>query len=314
MTVTYLVTFLLMLVPARVLAVAADTPSNEFERGKTAFSRAEYHRAIEVLRPLLYPEVRLETEGEVVQAHRMLGVAHLFEGETENARSEFRKLLELRPDYRFDPLLDPPRVVDFFNEVLRQEEQELSAIQARRKQREAELALRREREAARLRAEQAVVVRTQLHSFAVNFIPFGAGQFQNGERRKAWLFLGTEAVLGGASLAAFVTNFALYGIAPHRRCLVMQPLDANGVPERCPDSAIDRSDEKLSTNLLRAQLATGGLFFAVAIWGVIDAIRHYQAEVPLGTEPARFTSGPGLRLTPTAMSPTSLGLGAEWRF
>src|SRR5512138_3021234 len=76
-----------------------------FDRGRTAFGRAEYQRAIEILRPLLYPDVQLDSEGEVVQAHRMLGVAYLFENKPEDARREFKKLLELRPDFRFDPLL-----------------------------------------------------------------------------------------------------------------------------------------------------------------------------------------------------------------
>jgi hypothetical protein len=309
---------LALLVPGRLLAAApAPTPSDEFERGKTAFGRAEYKRAIEVLRPLLYPDVRLETEGEVVQAHRMLGVAHLFEDQPEEARRELRKLLELRPDYRFDPLLDPPRVVDFFNDVLRQEEREISAIEARRKKREAEEAARRARAAEAQRVREAVVVHVERHSLAVSLLPFGAGQFQNGQRRKGWLFLGAEAALGGASLAAFVTNFALYGIAPHRRCLVMQPLDANGLPQRCPDNEIDRSDERLSTDILRVQLVTGGLFFAVAAWGVIDAVRHFQREVPLDgeTPPAAPSKGGlGLTLAPPPFSSTPFGLGAEWRF
>jgi hypothetical protein len=314
MNVSPVLLCLLVLLPARLVAAAAATPDDDFERGKTAFGRAEYQRAIEILRPLLYPDVRLESEGEVTQAHRMLGVAHLFEGQPDDARREFRKLLELRPDYRFDPLLDPPRIVDFFNGVLREEEQEISAIEARRKKRDAELAQRREREAARLRAEQMLVVRVEVHSFAINFIPFGAGQFQNGQRRKGWLFMGAETVLGGVSLAAFLTNFALYGIAPHRRCLVEQPIDASGVPQLCPSQEIDRSDERLSTNLLRVQMATGGLFFAVAIWGVIDGIRNFKGEVPLGPEPERAAPRAALRFGPTALSPTNVGFGASWRF
>jgi hypothetical protein len=277
---------------AVLFAAAPASPSIEFERGKTAFARGEYRRAVDLLRPLVYPEVRLETEGEVVQAHRMLGVANLFENKPDEARREFRKLLELRPDYRFDPLLDPPRVVEFFNLVVREEESELSVIVAKRKKRDQELAARRQREAERLRAQQAVVLRYEKRSYAVNFIPFGAGQFQNGERRKGWLFLGAETALGAASVGAFVTNFALFGIAPHRRCLTVQPIDPNGLAQPCP--AVDRSDEALSRNLMRTQVVTGGLFFAVALWGVFDALRHHQDEV--------------------LISPTPTGLVAAWRF
>jgi hypothetical protein len=261
------------------------SPSLEFERGKNAFSRGEYGRAVELLRPLVTPEVRLETEGEIVQTHRMLGVASLFENKPEDARREFRKLLELRPDYRFDPLLDPPRVVDFFNLLVKDDEAELAVIDGKRKRREQELAVRRQKESERLRTQQAVVVRYERHSFAANFIPFGAGQFQNGQRRKGWLFFGAEAALGGASVAAFATNFGLFGIAPHRRCNVAQPIDTNGLPQRCPPDQIDRSDENLSRNLLRAQVVTGGLFFAVALLGVVDALRHYDGDVLISPAP-----------------------------
>jgi hypothetical protein len=271
-------------------AGAPATPAVAFERGKNAFARAEYGRAVELLRPLVYPEVRLETEGEIVQAHRMLGVASLFENDADGARREFRKLLELRPDYRFDPLLDPPRVVDFFNLVVKDEEGELAVIEAKRKRREQELAARHLREAERLRTQQAVVLRYDHHSYAVNFIPFGAGQFENGQRRKGWLFLGAEVALGGASVAAFATNFALFGLAPHRRCNDTQPIDANGMLQRCPDPKIDRTDETLSTNLLRAQVVTGGLFFAVAIWGVVDALRHYEGDVLISPTPNGLTA------------------------
>jgi len=224
----------------------------------------------------------------------MLGVASLFEDDAEGARREFRKLLELRPDYRFDPLLDPPRVVDFFNLVVKDEEAELAVIEAKSRKREQDLAARRQRDAERARAQQALVLRYDHHSYAVNFLPFGAGQFQNGQRKKGWLFLGTEAVLGGASVAAFATNFALFGLEPRRRCNVVEPLDANGLPQQCPATEVDHSDENLSRNLLRAQVVTGGLFFAAAIWGVVDALRHYDSDV--------------------LISPTPNGLAAQVRF
>src|SRR4029078_12804992 len=107
-----------------------------FHRGRTAFGRAEYARAIEGHHPLLYPEGPLDSEGEVVQARRMLGVAYLFENKPDEARREFRKLLELRPDYRFAPLLDPQRVVYFFNGVLKEEEATIAEIERRRRERD----------------------------------------------------------------------------------------------------------------------------------------------------------------------------------
>jgi hypothetical protein len=269
----------------RAAPAAPSTPREAFERGRTAFGRAEYRRAIEILNPLVYPEVVLDSEGEVVQAHRMLGVAYLYANRAADARREFHKLLELRPDYRFDPLLDPQPVVDAFNAVVKEEESEIAAIETRRRLRDQELTARRQRE-ARLHPSPPTTVVYERHSYVLNFVPFGAGQFQNGQRRKGWLFLGIEGGLAVVSLGAFVTNFALYGIQPRRHCLIQRMDDATGLPVPCPPDQIDHSQENTSRDLLRVQLVSGGLFFAAAIWGVIDALRHYQRDVLLPTAPA----------------------------
>jgi len=100
-----------------VLLAQAAGPTEELQRGKYAYDRGEFNRAVEIVHPLLYPDLRLQTENQIVQAHRILGVSYLFEKRQDQATGEFRKLLQLSPDYRFDPLLDPPEVVDFFNKV-----------------------------------------------------------------------------------------------------------------------------------------------------------------------------------------------------
>jgi hypothetical protein len=291
------------------LAQAAP-PSAQFERGKAAFERAEYARAVEVLRPLLYPEIRLETEGQVVQAHRMLGVAHLFEKQNELAAQEFRKLLQLRPDYRFDPLLDPPQVVDFFNGVLREYEGELARIEARRKQADLEEQRRRDAYERGKNGPAFVDRRYARNSFTVNFIPFGAGQFQNGQRKKGWGFLLSETALATVSVGSFATNFAVYGFRPRRGCRPM-----TGTSEAAGPCIPDSTNEERSQMLTTVQLVSGGLFFAVAAWGIADAILNYQPEVPLdgNLKPAASTARLRLRLTPVADS-TSLGAGLAFRF
>ena len=298
--------------PAPAPRISTPTPREAFDRGRTAYGRAEYGRAIEILHPLLYPEVLLDSEGDVVQAHRMLGVAHLFQNQPEEARREFRKLLELRPEYRFDPLLDPQRVVDFFNGVVKEEEAALAVIEARRRQRDAELAARRLRE-ARLDSSAPAAVVYERRSYVVSFFPFGAGQFQNGERRKGWMFLGAESGLAAVSVGAFATNLALYGLNPHRKCLVAEPVDAGGLPAQCPPDQIDHSQENTSTWLTRVQLASGGLFFAVAIWGVIDAVHHYQRDVLLAGGDGDRGDAAG-RPSSFSFCLSPLGIGARWGF
>jgi hypothetical protein len=291
--------------PPAVPSPAAD----ELRRGKNSFDRGEYGRAIEILRPLLYPEIRLESESLIVQGYRMLGVAELFQGHSDAAAQEFRKLLQLRPDYRFDPLLDPPQVVDLFNGVLRAHEAEVATLEA--KQREAARARQRDREQCeKLRAGPAVIEkRFGRNSYLVNFVPFGAGQFQNGHRRKGWAFLAAETTLAAVSVAAFSTNFALYGSQPKRNCRV----DLGPTP--CPPEVIDHTDENRSRWLLRTQVASGAAFFVAVAWGIADALHYFRPETPLEVASAGQPTlrSSGARLLPVLMS-DALGPGLYFRF
>jgi len=270
------------------------SPSQEFDRGRTAFLRGEYERAVSIIHPLLYPDLRLESESDVVQAHRMLGVSYLFENKQTEARDEFRKLLELSPDYRFDPLLDPPKVVEFFNGIVREQQAQLGDIDIRLKKREEEL---------NRHVGQMLVRRTERHSYLINFVPFGAGQFQNQQRRKGWAFLGAEAVLGATSLGTFMANVAIYGWHPVRYCMGQPTAPSTG----CPTSAIDHSREDSSRKLTDVQVVSGALFFGVAIAGMVDAIANYQAEVPLGDTYEQPASSTGAWHLLPSLSPLAAG-------
>jgi hypothetical protein len=255
------------------LVLQTSSPAVEYARGKIAFDRGEYARVIEILRPLLYPEPRLASEGDIATAHRMLGVAHLFERQNDQATQEFRKFLQLRPSYRMDALIDPPVVVDFFNGVLKQQEAELAELGRMREEADEDERRRRGTE----RSSPTLVERRFVrNSLAVAFLPFGVGQFQNGQRTKGWVFLGTEAVLAGVSMAAFTTNFALYGFRPEIRCVEAGPGARGG---GCSPGYQPGPDQGRSQLLLKVQLVSGALFFAAAIWGVTDAVLHFQPEV-----------------------------------
>jgi hypothetical protein len=257
------------------LALQTASPSAEYAKGKAAFERGEYAQAITTLRPLLYPEPRLQSEGEIATAHRMLAVAHLFERQNDQAAAEFRKYLQLRPDYPMDSRLDPPLVVDFFNGILKQQEAELAELSRKRQEAEAD-----ERRRLAIRNGPTIVERRfQRSSLVLAFLPFGAGQFQNGQRTKGWIFLGTEAFLAGLSMAAFSTNFALYGLRPVLKCEATADPTFRG--PGCSPGYRPTSDRDRSQLLLKVQLVSGALFFAAAIWGVTDAVLNYQPEVEI---------------------------------
>lgn len=283
--------------------------TEELQRGKSAYDRGEFRRAVEIIGPLLYPEIRLQSDTQIVLAHRVLGVAYLFEKKAAEAHTEFRRLLQIAPEYRFDPLLDPPEVVDFFNTVRKEYGNELAQLEAKR--REQEKARERDREECeRARSGPTVIEkRVGRNSFAVSFIPFGAGQFQNGHRGKGWAFLAVEGVLGAASVAAFATNLAMYGLRPHRACRYDYGANA------CPVEDIDHTDEDRSHLLTQVQVATGVAFFAAVAWGIADAIYYYRPETQLASAEDRRPSKPSwqLQLAPTLMNRT-IAPGLSFRF
>jgi len=251
----------------------------------------------------------LQTDPQLVQARRILGVSYLFEKRQADARVEFHKLLQLVPDYRFDPLLDPPEVVDFFNNVRKQYGAELARLEAKRK--ELERAKQRNREECEKALAGPLVIERRVgrNSYAVNFLPFGAGQFQNGHRRKGWAFLTAESILAAASIGAFATNLAVYGLRPERRCRYDMGDAA------CPPEAIDRTEEKRSRWLLRAQVGSGAAFFAVVAWGILDAIYYYRPETQLSLADVPKPSGARSewRILPLVTDRT-IGTGLHFRF
>jgi hypothetical protein len=292
-----------------LLLFQAAGPAEELQRGKNAFDRGEFRRAVEIVHPLLYPELRLQSENQIAQAHRVLGVSYLFEKKQAQATGEFRKLLQLVPDYRFDPLLDPPEVVDFFNNVRKDYGAELAQLEAKRKQ--AERARQRDKEeCAKVRSGPTVVEkRVGRNSFATSFLPFGAGQFQNGHRGKGWVFLSAEAVLGAVSVGALATNLALYGLRPQRTCRYDMGTAA------CPANDIDHTDENRSRWLTRVQVASGAMFFGALAWGIIDAIYYYQPETRLSltTAPRAAVPDGSPRISPAVMD-RGIGAGLSFRF
>ena len=288
---------------------APSASAEELQRGKNAYDRGEFARAVEIIRPLLYPEIRLQSDSQIVIAHRVLGVAYLFEKKAGEAKLEFHKLLQLAPDYHFDPLLDPPEVFDFFNQVRKEYSHELAQLEARRH--EQEKARQRDREECEKARGGPTVIEKRVgrNSFAVNFLPFGAGQFQNGHRKKGWTFLAVESLLGAASVAALATNLAVYGLRPHRAC--RYEVDATA----CPPEAIDHTEEDRSRLLTQAQVATGAMFFAAVAWGIADAIYYYRPETQLAAADAPQATKPSwqLRFSPTVGNRT-FAPGLSFRF
>jgi hypothetical protein len=273
---------------------AHASPEEDLRAARRAYERSDYRSAIDLLSPLLYPRARFSSKNQLLEAYRLLGLSYVLEKDTEQAERQFLAILSQRPDFRLDPLVDPVSAVELFEDVKKRNAEKLKAI-IERERREAE----RRQEAERLRVEaerrraalakrgQLVIERTVVkRHYALNFVPFGVGQLQNGQPRKAIALLATEAALGALSLATAIA----YRV-------------------KWPDGHVSHDDASLARGLAITQVTAGALFFAAVAYGIIDALVYYK---PVTVTERRFERKTGFLLAPSIglVDPAGAGTGA----
>jgi tetratricopeptide (TPR) repeat protein len=280
-------------------AVAQDESEDpRLTRARYLFRHGDYDQAITHLVELLEP-VKLERDEEVVVARETLGVCYFIRGDLEKARAQFVELLRLDTYYALDPLLYPPPLVEFYDGIRREIEEELKRIRAERLAKEAaerEAAEKSEKEKPpneRVRVERW---HQKENSLLIACVPFGAGQFQNGETGKGIAFLASEVAL-------FTTNIAAYYA---------------GMDLRQNDGTIRPEDEDLAEALRVTQMVSLGLGLAVAAYGVVDALLNFkelEVEIMPGAPvvPPKPANALAPRLSPL-LGEQSVGLSGTWRF
>jgi tetratricopeptide (TPR) repeat protein len=275
-----------------LLRVAPAAPADELEEARALFQRGDFGGAIPRLNYLLYPEARLSALQDLVEAHLLLGVSYYETGDRAAAAREFEETLFLDADAALDPNIFSEGAVKFFEDTK-------DALEDRF-EREAEMRrLAEERDRYRRALENLVVI--EKRPYYVNFIPFGAGQFQNGHTRKGILFFTAEAVLGGTSAGIFLWQWGKYGIGGN------VPFD----------------EQPTVFRLQTVQVITGSLALGVMAWGIIDALIYYKPTQRAAADPSLLPddfvpppAGPpssSFRLSPL-VSPEAGGLSLSWEF
>jgi hypothetical protein len=318
---------LALLAPAS--ATAQDSGDPEVDALRASF---EYGKFAEVLdRAIARIDRGGLTEDELVELHKLAGLSAFNLGRTEDATRHLRALLRLEPDYSLDPFVVPPPAVAFLDrlkvemaselEFLRQERrlrQEREKAEAERRERE-----RVEAEVQRRRAEELaaqVTVRTvEKRSFLVNFVPFGAGQFQQGRTSLGIVFAASQGALAVTSLISYFAYDSLFEDATIELDGV---LDADGrasIPIRFIPT--DRRTQRDTWQLLKLASAAG--FYTVYALGVVDALYHHEDQVisttveprpqlptPSPNPPRVQAPRPSVRVVSVGVAPLPGGLGA----
>jgi len=260
-------------IPLLIALVLAAPP--ELKRAKDRFEFGAYAEAAGALRQLLSGAPAL-SDREAVEAYRMLGIAEYQLGDKLAARASFVNLLSFDPDYALDAFLVPPAIVEFFDGVKREHEPALAPLRERRLQLREQQRLAEEAKRRLLVEEHArtgppgKIVRVEERVYLFNWMPLGAGQFQNGDRAKGAAIAAGQLVLGLVNVSAIVFHNQIAEDRT-RTCISGQP--------GCSRPPYSDSDRSLLGRIEAVKYLSAGLFWALYAYGVYDAHRNFLPHV-----------------------------------
>lgn len=301
---------------AALPAGAQVAPEREVELVRSLYEVGKYREALDRAVEAMGRANFTDEQRRVLHEVAGLSAFNLKDGRAASAH--FLQLLQLDPDHQLDPFAVAPPAIRAFEQVRKDNAEPLArvrqqlALKLEQERREAA-----ERERARLEDEErrrrlallssTVTVRTvEKRSLWLNFVPFGAGQFQQGRTEWGVTFAVSEAVLGLTSIIAYFAINALYETYTITLTDRLTP-DGTGryttTIRRIPDA---RQTTYRVWNALK--YATGIAFYAAWVGGVTEALVHHQPEVVTETQqPVAPPAGPSVHLD---LYPTAGGLGA----
>jgi len=258
-----------------VFLVSAPSRADErsdLDKGRAAYLAKNYDDADKRFRAMLDPQGgTLHDPGYVAEARMFWGATLMAQGKDAEATAVFKALILARPEYEPDPLQIPQNVQNRFYEARSDVSAQLNEeklkrlreqLEKERKERE-----RKAKEAARITALEELAseeVVTERHSRLLALVPFGAGQFQNGEKTLGFTLLVSEAALFAAAGVMFIDyriDFNNYAAA----------LNQNNATEA--QGWLDRAKTARIVNIVLNASAA-----AAAVAGVIQAQVAYVPE------------------------------------
>ena len=244
----------------------------DVEKARAAYLARNYAEAEQRLEALVDPQTGLKELGLLSQARMYLGAVYLAQGKQPDAEKIFEKMILEDPVFEPDPLSFPGNVINKFFDVREklQEKIRQNAINNARLEAERRAQLeeeRRKQEAWLARVKQMATEEkiTVRHHRIVAFLPFGVGQFQNGEPVLGWTFLVTQA----ACVVGTGITIPMYGYARGRA----EDEARSGDIDRKAQLYQDRAD-----NIRTVNLSFAGAFAALAITGIVQANLAYVPE------------------------------------
>jgi hypothetical protein len=287
---------LVALVCAAPRTARAADPRADLEKAHNAYAAHKYEDAESRLRALLDAKTgTLKDPDNIADARMYLAATLLAEKKNDEANALLEQLLLESPNYQADPLRVSLEAADALIDAKTRIRERLAAIQAEKvrkaQEEKAKIEAEQQKQALRLAmleklASTEVVV--EKHSRWMALVPFGVGQFQNGQTTEGWLFLVGEGLLGAGSAVA--AGFSLY-------------YATQGYSLQTSDPATAQS----YFNAAKWASITDGILVGGFVLSAIGGIVHAQATfVPEKVE-TRKRELPPLSLTPV-IGPGGVGI------
>jgi transcription elongation GreA/GreB family factor len=283
---------------ALVPRLARADARTDLEKAHNAYASKRYDDAEARLRNLL-ASGELADADMLADARMYLGAVLLEENKDDEAARTFEQLLTDKPEYQPDPLRVSLKAQDALTDAKTRMRDKLAAMQAEKVRQaqaaQARLEEEKRRQTARLALlEQLAGTETvvERHSRWLAVVPFGVGQFQNGQTAEGWLFLVGEGLLAGGTAVA--SGFYYY-YALQR--------NANESTDQPRASAYNRASQLAA---ITDDVLAGGLVLT-AIAGIVHAESTF---VPETVEKRKR------ELPPVSVSPVvgPMGVGIVGRF
>ena len=277
--------------------VARADAKSDLEKAHNAYVTHRYDEAESRLRALLDPQTgTLKDADSIADARMYLGAVLLAEKKNDEAASVFEDLLLDKSSYEPDPLRVSLEAIDALTDARARIKDRLNAMQSEKVHKaqadKAQVEAEREKQALRLTmleklATTEVVVERRSRWLAL--VPFGVGQFQNGQTAEGWLFLTGEGLLAVGSVVA--AGFSYY--------YEEQAWTAYQQKDSARESAYSNAGHWAA---ITDDVLVGGLVLT-AIGGIIHAESTFVPEKVL----TRKREIPVLSLTPI-VGPTGIGV------
>jgi len=180
------------------------------------YESGQYRECAAALTKLLSASetVKFQNLEQLDQAKIYLGACLIANGRVEEADQAFKEAIRNNPQMRApDNLVFPQTVVDRFlrvregllTDIRREERHRIQAAELHAQEQDARrMKELRALEQLKALARQEVVVEKNRRWLAS--VPFGVGQFQNGDTATGWVFLAAETALAGTCLTAVIID------------------------------------------------------------------------------------------------------------